>query len=698
MPLRRPAVGQSRLPATALVLTLIAGACTNGSLESSPPATDLSSAEIILTSGLETVDGCGALLERLKAEAIERVGPYGFDGQFGPFGPMPVDVMVDDSAEAMAADTAGVAEDGGGALRGGGEEEPFSRTNNQEAAVDEADLVKTDGDRLVVVTENEVQVIDVSADDPRLESTIKLPDEISGGELFLNDNSALIMTTGWTETPFLPVAIGIAEDVAWYPGMPTGRLIELDLDERRVVRTLEFEGSYLSAREIDGTIRIALQASANRFAFVLPSNAGAEESAEEFNRRLIENSTIEQWIPTYRITDGREDEVVAGGPIVECDRVHLPAEFAGFGSLVVLTTDLDDGLRLADTVSVFTDAQTVYASTDRLVVATPRWPEFDRDTGEPEIDGSYRTALHTFDISDPDRADYVASGSVFGHLLNQYSLSEYDGHLRVATTAGTPWNTVESESFVTVLDERDRELVEVGRVGGLGRGERIFAVRFLGPLAYVVTFEQIDPLYVVDLSDPERPEVKGELKIPGFSTYLHPLDDGLLLGVGVDGDADGATGGAVVSLFDVSDPSDPVRLDKLALARPAGRYGENGRFGHSFSPVDGDARAFTYWDDTAIIPISWWVSQESRDRFIELGGSDAVLVTVEDDELVERDRVSHPMRRECGGPGGDTVSHIEPDDVEAILTGEIDPIDAGSTVAGGLDPDRDSDNDDNGGG
>ena len=677
---------------------MAAGACSatgNDSDEggATTPTTNLSSDEIILTSGLITVDSCDALLDRIKDEALERVGPYGLDGQFGHFGPFPVDVMEEaamDDASADSADAGSTAQ-----LTSGGEgDRDFSGTNNQEVAVDEADLVKTDGRRLVTVSNNKVHVVDVSDNDPRLENTIQLPDEVWGGELFLNDDSALLMTTGWTDTPFMPTVDGIAADIAWYPGMPTGRLIELDLDEGQIVRTLEFEGSYLSAREIDGTIRIALQATANRFAFVFPSNPGAEESAEDFNRELIRDSTIEQWIPTYRITEGsgRNPEVVEEGPIVDCDRVHLPAEFAGFGSLVIVTTDLDDGLHLGDAVSVFTDAQTVYASTDRMVVATPRWPEFDSETGEPKADSDYRTALHSFDISDRDQADYVASGSVIGHLLNQYSLSEHDGYIRVATTAGTPWNSIDSESYVTVLEEDDQVLQQVGQVDGLGRGERIFAVRFLGETAYVVTFEQIDPLYVIDLSDPERPETKGELKIPGFSTYLHPLDDGLLLGVGVDGDDDGATGGAVVSLFDVSDPSDPVRLDKMSLARFQDMQGEDGRWGHSYSPVDGDARAFTYWDDTAIVPVAWWMSQESGQRFFELGGTEAVMVTVDDDRLVERDRVTHPMRRECEGEQGRSVTYIEPDELEAILAGDLDPNDLGSTP-GGLDPDQDRDSD-----
>ena len=687
----------NRTAAVTLALAMGASACSTGSTSGDDgetlPTLDIDSSEIVLTSALETVNSCDDLLSRLRAEASDHVGPYGFghggypvafDGEI-----MEEDMAMEDAEAATDSANFDAGERAPAAARSEGED--FSGTNNQESSVDEADLIKTDGERLVTVSGNQVNVLDVTDDDdPRLVSTIKLPDEFWGGELFLNGDSALLMTSGWTDIPFMPVDGARSADLAWYPGMPTGRLIELDLDDGRIVRTLEFEGSYLSAREVEGTIRIALQASANRFAFVFPSNPGAEDSAEEFNRKLVEESTIDQWIPTYRIVEGVDGDVVEQGPIVECDRVHLPGEFAGFGSVVILTTDLDRGLELTDSVSVFTDGQTVYSSTDRMVVATPRWPEFNLETGEPKDDDDYRTALHTFDITDLDRTDYVASGSVRGTLLSRYSLSEYDGYLRVATTDGTPWNSVDSESFVTVLDERDRELVPVGQVGGLGEGERIFAVRFLADLAYVVTFEQIDPLYVVDLSDPSNPTVEGELKIPGFSTYLHPLGDGLLMAVGVDGDENGVTGGSVVSLFDVSDPNDPRLIDKLPLTNVVNDEA-NDVFGHTYTPVDGDPRAFTYWDDTAIIPVGWWLSREAENEWIEINGTEAVLVTVDDDRLVEVDRVSHPMRRECEG-GSREVTYVEPADLDAILAGES----IGSSVTGGLDPDADNGSDDDG--
>jgi Beta propeller domain len=146
---------------------------------------------------------------------------------------------------------------------------------------------------------------------------------------------------------------------------------------------------------------------------------------------------------------------------------------------------------------------------------------------------------------------------------------------------------------VTVLDQRDGALRQIGQVGGLGQGERIFAVRFIGPAGYVVTFRQVDPLYVVDLERPAQPVVRGELKIRGYSAYLHPVGPGLLLGVGQDATDAGAQLGTQLSLFDVSDPSNPRRLHQAAVAGAS-------------SQAEFDHHAFLWWAprDLAVVPLN----------------------------------------------------------------------------------------------
>jgi hypothetical protein len=190
--------------------------------------------------------------------------------------------------------------------------------------------------------------------------------------------------------------------------------------------------------------------------------------------------------------------------------------------------------------------------------------------------------------------------------------------------------------MVTVLEERDGDLVEIGLVDGLGKGEQIFAVRFMGDVEYVVTFRQVDPLYTVDLSEPASPVVLGELKIPGFSTYLHPVGDGLLLGIGQDATDEGRTTGSQASLFDVSNLADPQRVDQIG-------FGEN-----SYSAVDWDPKAFLFWAerDLAVIPVSAWNYNEQTGE--EGNSSTAVLVQINDDgSLTELGRIGHPVTTDC---------------------------------------------------
>ncbi len=654
-----------RLLSVILTLTLAATACVTddneaiGPSSTGPDGIDLSSENVILTSTrLQTEDSCDGLLQRLIAEGVKQVGPFGFGGQGGPIF-FEGDVAMMEAASDSASNVGGAPGTTVAAARDTGADGSFSGTNNQEVDVDEADLVKTDGQRLVVINGNTLRVVDLTGENPRLDRTIQLGEDTWATEMFLVGDRALLLTQGWTNVPFI-------DDVARFPvppeGSPTSKIIEVNITTGEIGQTIEFEGSYLSAREVSGSIRVVLSAGIGRFPFLFPSNQSAEKAAEEANRRLIQESTIEQWLPTYRITD--DGAVIAEGPAVDCNRIHLPSEFSGFGSLTVLTVNLDNGLELLDSLGVVTDGQTVYASTDRLTVATARWPEWDRETGSIRAEENYSTALHSFDISDLGRTEYVGSGEVVGHLLSQYSLSEQDGFLRVATTVGDPWTGSDqtSESFVSIFDEVDGALQQVGQVGGLGKGEQIFSVRFLGNTAYVVTFRQTDPLYTVDLSSPTDPSVLGELKIPGVSNYLHPISDGVLLGVGQDGDETGRTTGAQVSLFNVADLSNPTRVDQLTL-------GEN-----SYSTVDWDAKSFLYWpaEKLAVVPVSWWAYDEETQT--DAGSNAAVLLRVDDGTLTEIGRVSHPRITQCDRgivyDDAPTPADTESSDAEANLVVE----------------------------
>jgi uncharacterized secreted protein with C-terminal beta-propeller domain len=171
-------------------------------------------------------------------------------------------------------------------------------------------------------------------------------------------------------------------------------------------------------------------------------------------------------------------------------------------------------------------------------------------------------------------------------------LSEQRGVLRIVSTETPAWwgPGGESQSFLTTLRERDGALVQAGRIGDLGRGERVYAVRFVGDVGYVVTFKQIDPLYTLDLANPERPRVLGQLKIAGYSAYLHPIGEDLLLGIGQDANEQGRPLGTQLSLFDVSDLRHPKRLQQASL-------------GQGWSEAESDHHAFLFWPRTGLVVV-----------------------------------------------------------------------------------------------
>jgi len=549
---------------------------------------------IQFVASLQRFDACFDVLTHFQTEAMARVGPYGLDGGGGFF---PAPLAVEDSVDVARADTEGGFDTGEPATTVGSTEfregVDFSGSNVQVAGVDEPDIIKTDGSRILAFANQTLAYVDVSSGTAQLMGTLFLPGW--DHKFFMSDDVAIVFARGDG------FAVPFAEESNIVPyGGPKTLVFQIDLshpDELTVERTMHIDGNYLSARSIDGIVRIVVSAYPSDLPFVYPSSEAAEGTALETNKAVIASSTIGTWLPNYTLVIGTEGDVISEGLLVDCGQVHRPAEFAGFDTLAVLTVDMSDGLRAPDGTAVIAQGETVYASTDNLYVATNVWVPGETWGTDPvrRIEEDYSTAIHKFDISDGS-ATYRASGAVRGHLLNQFAMDEYLGDLRVATTEGPPWGFDDSsESFVTVLQERDGGLEQVGRVGDMGRGERIFSVRFIGETAYVVTFRQVDPFYVIDLSDAEAPKVVGELKIAGYSGYLHPVGEDRILGIGQDATEDGLTTGAKATMFDVSDPSNPRELGTWTMDGAS-------------SDVEWDHLAFLYWspESLAVLPVQNW--------------------------------------------------------------------------------------------
>jgi uncharacterized secreted protein with C-terminal beta-propeller domain len=577
---------------------------------------------------LVAFDSCDQALGELKAAAGKQVGPYGLPGQGG----VPLAASADgarDSASGAEAES-GVS----AAMPAPPATKDYSTTNTHEAGVDEPDLVKSDGRRLVVVADDYLRVIDVA--DRRETGRLRLPGA-SAGQLLVDGDRALVVLP-WQNQRWIPGSQpgggspgksvsepappvpadrgGVAPSMPMpVPGEQGSRLALIDLTgEPEIIGTLDIEGSYVDAREVGGVARVVMS-SRPHLPFVYPDDKRSESDALRENRRVIQRSSIDDWLPRYELDSGG---VRRDGVLTDCDQVRHPQRYSGSAALSVLTIPMGKPLGDGEAVSVFADGETVYGTTESLYIAHNDWDRVTAPLGKPVPGGradapvesaEMSTEVHQFDISGSGRPEYVASGAVPGQLLNQYSLSEHDGHLRVATTM-----TSRAESVVTVLASRGERLVEVGKVGGLGKGERIFAVRFLGPVGYVVTFRQTDPLYTLDLSDPARPETAGELKITGYSAYLHPAGEGRLIGVGQEATDQGSVLGTQVSLFDVSDPARPRRIAQHHLR-------------DGWSEVESDPHAFLFWPATGltVLPVAKLaepgalVLQQRDAKFAELG-------------------------------------------------------------------------------
>ncbi len=367
------------------------------------------------------------------------------------------------------------------------------------------------------------------------------------------------------------------------PGVPTTEVVLVDLtgDQPRLLERSTYDGQYVSARLVGGTLRL-VTTTRPQPVVVYPTEPGpvAEQRARAANEQAAAGVGLSDVLPQVVRRDA-DGTVLEHGAAVACDQTFHAPHPSGASTLLVTTIRPGDGLAATDRTAVTTDGDLVYAGEDRLYVATSRWgtvaPLFGVDDTSGAVARSLpeevRTEIHAFDTTSETETEYVGSGSVPGYVLGQWALSRYDGVLRVATTRQPPWeatgpdgspgSVTETSSMVVKLAERDGALVETGRVAGLGKGEQIRAVRYFGDIAAVVTFRQTDPLYLLDLSG--EPRVVGELKVPGFSTYLHPLGNGLLMGLGQDATSTGQVTGMQVSVFDVSDLSHPVLRDRLRL-------------------------------------------------------------------------------------------------------------------------------------
>jgi len=509
----------------------------------------------------------------------------------------------------------------------------YSGTNNQEAGVDEADFVKTDGYYIYLLSGDSFVIMGVPEFGQLVEGpTLELEGYPSQMLLGSDDNGtsatrAVIFSSVYpgniTETHLLYDVISDKDDPDWYyRSSVLTKITVVDLADPAsptIKRELYLEGSYQTARRHESAVHITAYSwmdvaglqywpdLSDAYYRLDPQDPlrsilwdEAVEKAIADNDELIDQLTLEDLVPRIYEISPQGSVAVHDFTGDACNNFVIAEDGISRGFTSIISFDILGEDITIDADHIVSNWSTIYASTDALLIAEPAqdwWWYRDND----EYDEA--TNIHRFDITDNGTATYSGSGRIDGTVEDQFSLSEYDGYIRVAATTGQ-WNRwwvdspPEPENHVYVL-AGEEELAVVGHIGGIAVGERIWSSRFIGERAYLVTFRNIDPLWTIDLSDPANPEIMGELEVPGVSTYVHPLDDDHLLTIGYGGDEEGLDWSVMVSLFDVSDFTNPLHTDNFTLA-PSGSDDWDS---WTWSEALWEHKAFQYWAPKKLLAV-----------------------------------------------------------------------------------------------
>lgn len=447
----------------------------------------------------------------------------------------------------------------------------YSQTNTQVQGVDEADWAKTDGRFMYQISGSRVIIADISnPDQPRLAAELKYENDegfqpqqlyIDRNQLIVIGQSAIMVEAQPEPSSELKMAIEpVGKRMIWPPHQTTSTvktyLYELsESGKPELKRQLEQEGSYLSSRKIGDALYIVT----NKYSYGFPVYNGLttkEKSDGEVSKEQQElaQQLTRSFEPIYRDSAISKDALT-----ISLEDIRYFPEPADNSMMLVGSVDLGQPNEQLQVSAYLGSGGTIYASKKNLYVAQSVY----KSTGSGH---EQETRIHKFRL-DGGSVVYIGEGSVPGALLNQFSMDEHEGYFRIAVTKGNMWASGAdgSTNNVYVLDEK---LATIGTLEGLAPGERIYSVRFMGKRAYMVTFRNVDPLFALDLSQPAQPKVLGQLKIPGYSDYLHPYDDNHLIGFGKDtielpskgmgpDDTMAFYQGLKIALFDVSDVANP---------------------------------------------------------------------------------------------------------------------------------------------
>ena len=546
----------------------------------------------------------------------------------------------------------------------------YSQTNIQVEGVDEIDIVKNDGKYIYLVSYNKVIIIEAyPADAMNIVSELEFDNYING--IFVEGDRLIVVESSYGYSLYGGAELDASTEKAASIQAPDGngnaeiRIHIYDISEDKIskpelLETFALDGNYYAARLIDGNVYIIGTKYIDSRGPVIPYFR-VGENVESVSADKI-------YYPGYTQSNIVFTSIMA----IDLDSLDYKGDvfLTGYNSVIYVS---DNAIYLTsqktydyqkvneESLQVIVDAlpgeynsraQKVIDSKDEYYIkydkinqimqeyfnrlSSEEKKEFDKKLTEAN-EKHYRdvskrlekTIIHKIGIDGLDLT-YLGEGEVPGYLLNQFSMDENDGYFRIATTTGNNAGIGSSLNNLYMLDE---DLEVVGMIEDIAHGERIYSARFVGDKAYIVTFRQVDPLYVIDLENPRDPEILGYLKVTGFSNYLQPIGDDLLLGIGHEATEEGRAEGLKISLFDVSDFENPIELDKYVVESD-----------WSYSEAEYEHKAVLFDDkrDLLVIPVSY--SQQLGQNWENWQG--AFVFTVTDKDVSLKGKISHDINND----------------------------------------------------
>ncbi|MBW2998542.1 beta-propeller domain-containing protein [Candidatus Woesearchaeota archaeon] len=527
----------------------------------------------------------------------------------------------------------------------------FSETNNQVQNVDEGDIIKTDGEYIYTSTSNVLYIVkSYPAEESEIISTIEAPDNING--LFINGDKLVVFGTLYDRDHF--------EELNILPRQSMSFFMIYDISDKEkpiLIDEMKFEGYYFRSRMIDDNIYFITNSHQQRdypMPIIFRNNEELKIAPDDiyyydynYNNPVYVNinafnlDTLELESKSI-IVESSQNMYMSENNIYltytkYVNEYELERKAVMQASKGYLTTE--DNVLISEIKSIDSSILSQNEKESKVYrVFQDRISKLDRDTQKliekdskkilkaklDEIKHFEYTVINKINVDELDITP-KSSGKVYGHTMNQFSLDENNDVLRIATTTNGRWdrftnNRTESENHIFTLNE---SLEIIDSVSGIAQDERIYSTRFIEDKLYMVTFRQVDPFFVVDLSNPEEIEILGELKIPGFSRYLHPYDENHIIGIGRDANEDGRQLGLKISLFDVTDVSNPKEVAK---------YVSKDKYSSSTAEYEHKAFLFSKEKEMLVMPVRSYTAPRYSGAFV---------FKINEDEIELRGLIDH---------------------------------------------------------